>query len=123
MGGRLDSTNVLKSPQLCIITSVGLDHTAFLGDSIEKIAAEKAGIIKENVPAVIAECADVVKEVIEKYAAEKNAPLYFVNPAENIRYLKDKTVFDSENMKDVAIHLLGTYQPKNASAAIKAHSF
>ena len=120
MGGRLDSTNVIKSPQLCIITSVGLDHTAFLGDSIEKIAAEKAGIIKENVPAVIAECAEDVKEVIEKYAADKNAPLYFVNPAENIRYLKDKTVFDSENMKDVAIHLLGTYQPKNASAAIKA---
>jgi dihydrofolate synthase / folylpolyglutamate synthase len=54
MGGRLDSTNVIK-PLISVITNIGMDHTQFLGDTLEKIAIEKAGIIKEKIPVVIGE--------------------------------------------------------------------
>lgn len=75
MGGRLDSTNI-ANPQICAITSIALEHTQFLGDTIEKIAREKAGIIKQNTPVV---CGIMPQEAlleIEKIAAQKNAPLY-----------------------------------------------
>ena len=53
LGGRLDSTNILRKPELCIVTSIGLDHMALLGDTLPKIAAEKAGIFKPGVPAIV----------------------------------------------------------------------
>ena len=75
LGGRLDATNVVDSPLATIITRVSVDHTDFLGDSLEKIAAEKAGILKRGVPAVIASQHREVLAVIERQAAKLGAPL------------------------------------------------
>ena len=78
MGGRLDSTNVLN-PILSVITNIGLDHQQFLGDTIEKIAAEKAGIIKKGIPVIIGETQHSSSEVFRSYARHLNAPIYFAD--------------------------------------------
>ena len=78
MGGRLDSTNVI-TPDLCVITNIGFDHTQFLGDTLPKIAAEKAGIIKPHVPVVIGETHPETRHVFEQRAAELQAPIYFAD--------------------------------------------
>ena len=75
LGGRLDATNVIERPLACAITPVSMDHLDFLGDSIEKIAAEKAAILKRNVPAVIAPQSGAVLGVIERQAKVMRAPL------------------------------------------------
>ena len=80
MGGRLDSTNVI-TPILSIITNIGLDHTAFLGDTLEEIAGEKAGIIKPNVPVVIGEYTDQTRPVFLQKSTEVNAPISFASDA------------------------------------------
>lgn len=76
MGGRLDSTNIIR-PELCLITNIGLDHTAFLGDTLPAIAGEKAGIIKQGVPVVIGEKQPETSPVFEKKAIETAAPLTY----------------------------------------------
>lgn len=76
LGGRLDSTNII-TPQLAVITNISLDHVQFLGDTVEKIAAEKAGIIKPGIPVVIGEAEGDVRRVFEEKAAAANAPLFF----------------------------------------------
>lgn len=76
MGGRLDSTNVIR-PDLSLITHIGLDHTQFLGDTLAKIAGEKAGIIKEKVPVVISERQTECDFVFQTKAEELHAPIYF----------------------------------------------
>ncbi|MCV9386149.1 bifunctional folylpolyglutamate synthase/dihydrofolate synthase [Reichenbachiella ulvae] len=76
LGGRLDSTNII-TPELSVITSIGLDHEDILGAGIENIAREKAGIIKEGVPAVLGEMPALAKEVIQEYAELKSAPCYY----------------------------------------------
>lgn len=78
MGGRLDSTNVI-TPLLCIITNIGFDHTQFLGDTLPKIAAEKAGIIKPGIPVVIGETHPETRPVFEQKAAEMRSPIYFAD--------------------------------------------
>ncbi len=78
MGGRLDSTNVIN-PDLCVITNIGFDHTQFLGDTLPKIAAEKAGIIKPHVPVVIGETHPETRHVFEQRAAELQAPISFAD--------------------------------------------
>jgi dihydrofolate synthase/folylpolyglutamate synthase len=78
MGGRLDSTNVIM-PDLCVITNIGFDHTQFLGDTLPKIAAEKAGIIKPHVPVVIGETHPETKPVFEQKATEQQSPIYFAD--------------------------------------------
>lgn len=86
MGGRLDSTNVV-TPDLSIITNIGYDHTVFLGDTLEKIAAEKAGIIKQEVPVVIGERKKETEGVFVNIADQINAPLYFADgPDTDINY-------------------------------------
>ena len=74
MGGRLDCTNIIK-PMLSIITNIGLDHTQFLGNSLEQIAMEKAGIMKQGVPVIIGETTPETKMVFEVVATEAGAPL------------------------------------------------
>jgi dihydrofolate synthase/folylpolyglutamate synthase len=81
LGGRLDSTNII-TPELSVITNIGLDHTDILGDTLEKIAFEKAGIIKSRIPVVIGEKRSETESVFKKIAAEKNAPLFFAESAE-----------------------------------------
>ena len=83
MGGRLDSTNVI-TPDLCVITNIGFDHTQFLGDTLPKIAAEKAGIIKPHVPVVIGETHPETRPVFEQRATEMQAPIYFADNSYSI---------------------------------------
>jgi dihydrofolate synthase/folylpolyglutamate synthase len=78
LGGRLDSTNVVF-PELSVITNIGMDHMNILGDSLEKIAGEKAGIIKEKIPVVIGEVLPQTISVFEATAKEKNAPLHIAS--------------------------------------------
>lgn len=75
LGGRLDATNVVKKPDLCVITSIGLEHTKILGDTVELIAAEKAGIIKKNVPVLVGP--HCPHETIRQCAREKEASKYY----------------------------------------------
>ena len=76
LGGRLDATNVCE-PRLAVITGIGLDHCDWLGDTVEKIASEKAGIVKPGVPVVLARNAPSVIEVIRRAAAEKGSPFFY----------------------------------------------
>lgn len=120
MGGRLDATNVIEAPLLTVITGIGLDHTAFLGNTIDDIAAEKAGIIKQNVPIVFG--GDDGAEVIAATAKEKKAPYWQVDyaPLTVHDYTLDGTVFDYADYKNVTVSLLGTYQPRNAAVVLTA---
>lgn len=114
MGGRLDSTNVI-TPELSIITNIGLDHTQFLGDTREKIAKEKGGIIKPNIPAVIGQKDEETEGVFRYLANQKSAPITF---AEDLNIMPN---FESD--------LLGHYQLTNqrtvlaALSLISKHSF
>ena len=76
LGGRLDCTNIIR-PDLCIITNISLDHVQFLGDTLEKIAGEKAGIIKSGIPVVIGETTPETRPVFQKKAEEVGAPIHF----------------------------------------------
>ena len=76
IGGRLDATNVIKSPLLTVIMSIGMDHMEILGDTVEQIAAEKAGIIKENCPVGLYPNIDLVYNIIADIAMSKNAKIY-----------------------------------------------
>jgi len=103
LGGRLDSTNVI-TPEVSLITNIGLDHTQFLGDTLEKIAFEKGGIIKENIPVVVGEFQEETYPVFEKLAQEKNAPMYLAS-----KLISE--VFESD--------LKGTYQKKNIKSVLQ----
>ncbi len=119
MGGKLDSTNILSSPKLCIITSISLDHTAFLGDTIEKITAQKCGIIKKDGTVVTSSShSDGIKSIINQACNENNARLYYAAPHSE-KYFTDKTEFNFED-NTYEISLLGAYQPQNAALSIKA---
>ena len=82
LGGRLDSTNIIH-PEVSIITNIGLDHTAILGNTLEAIAAEKAGIIKKDIPVVIGEKQEETYPVFAKIAEEKSAPLFMAEDVED----------------------------------------
>ena len=103
LGGRLDSTNSI-TPEVAVITNIGLDHTQFLGETLPEIAFEKAGIIKKNIPVVIGEEQAAVKSVFIAKAAKESAPIYFASDASE-SYLSD---------------LLGDYQIQNLKTAVAA---
>lgn len=127
LGGRLDSTNVIR-PKLCCITPIELEHTEFLGDTIEKIAGEKAGIIKNCTPVVVAkQGSDSVKKVFEEKAFTRHAPIYFVDEVtKNLSHSFDvqKKVmnisFESEIFTrpiKTSLKMLGKMQLENAALA------
>lgn len=122
MGGRLDSTNIIKSSLLSVITGISLDHTAFLGDTVEKIAAEKAGIIKENGDVLFGGNSKSVEEVIEAKAAEMNADYHFADKTSLDIVSSDLTgsTFNYLGFKEVKLPLLGLYQPSNAANVLCA---
>ena len=122
LGGRLDATNVIKTPILSVITGIALDHTAILGDTEEKIAAEKAGIIKNNVPVLWCGDHQGAERVISERAREMNAPLIKVDrSALTLRSMNLRgTDFDFGCHKEMRIPLLGSYQPLNASNVLTA---
>lgn len=102
LGGRLDATNVI-SPELSLITNIGLDHTQFLGNTLESIAKEKGGIIKKDTPVVISEKQLETTEVFEQLAGENNAELIFAEEEIDNEYKTD---------------LLGDYQQKNSKGVV-----
>ena len=121
MGGRLDSTNVIEDPVLSVITGISLDHTAFLGDTVEKIAAEKAGIIKPGAPCLFCGEDPAAKSVVEDAAKKRHAPFYTCpHDARLITADLNKTVFDWHAWHAVEIPLLGLYQIKNACNVLQA---
>lgn len=128
MGGRLDSTNIIH-PDLSIITNIGLDHTVFLGDSLEKIAAEKAGIIKDNVPVIIGETQKETKQVFLDKAIEKQTAISFADQYYDVDYAllsaENKQVFNVKHDNKVVygnlkLDLLGSYQQNNMVTVLKA---
>ncbi len=101
MGGRLDSTNIV-SPEVSVITNIGLDHTRFLGSTLQAIASEKAGIIKHEVPVVIGESVSETKEVFKTIASAKDAPIYFAEDESFQKYTSDlKGNYQEKNIKTV----------------------
>ena len=122
MGGRLDSTNVIKTPLLSVITGVALDHTAFLGDTVEKIAVEKAGIIKKGVPVLFGGEDECAYQVIKKRADKLGSEIYRTHHAsvQITSATLDGTVFDYGEFKDIKIALLGSYQPRNSANVLEA---
>ena len=122
MGGRLDATNIIDAPLLSVITGVALDHTAFLGDTVEKIAYEKAGIIKEKAPTLYGGEGGIAEEVIAKECNKKQSILYKTDYSSlSISKMNlYESVFNYKDRRDVEIHLLGEYQPRNAAIALDA---
>ena len=122
LGGRLDCTNII-TPELCIITNISLDHTQFLGSTLQEIANEKAGIIKSGIPVVIGETTPETKEVFANKTKECNAPVTFAEeealltvatPVENgYRYIS--SIFGEFNGE-----LGGDYQQKNTNTLLSA---
>jgi len=126
LGGRLDSTNVVN-PLVSVITNIGYDHTQFLGDILEKIAGEKAGIIKNDIPVVIGRKQFETNELFESKASEKNAELFYSEDHYDIKLLqslkpdeqfidiwKDNEIF----LEEVNSPLLGNYQQENIATAL-----
>lgn len=125
MGGRLDATNVL-SPELTVITSVGMDHMEYLGDTIEKIAAEKAGIIKPGVPVVYFRRDEAAAQVIEETAARCGSPVVCVEKTDYIiNHLGNKTIDFSIHSRyysycNLVIPKASLYQVENVTLAVTA---
>ncbi len=121
MGGELDSTNVIDSPEVAVITAIDLDHTSFLGNTIEKVAEAKSGIIKEKTTAVIYECSNTVKEVFTQKCKKIGAKACFCDKkrVKNVIFEQKKTTFDYKKYNNLAISLVGSYQPYNAALAIE----
>ena len=110
LGGRLDSTNIV-TPEVAVITNISMDHTQFLGDTLTKIAAEKAGIIKSTIPVVIGETQPKIKHVFIEKAKQMNAPIQFADEHHTQEYESDlKGVYQQQNKKTVVatIHVLQT---------------
>lgn len=129
LGGRLDATNAVPEPFLTVITSISLDHTDILGDTIEKIAGEKAGIIKKGVPVIFDGSNPAASEVIRKKAREAGAPCREISKnAFKIREVQRKYIAFSRTSaydKDVIcrIPICGIYQVMNACIALEAAEY
>lgn len=128
LGGRLDSTNII-TPEVSIITNIGLDHTNLLGGTLTQIAGEKAGIIKNNTPVVISETHPETAPVFLQTAEEKQAPLFFADHEYRVDYstrsLEHTQILHlakgpEQVLKEVELDLLGSYQHKNLPAVLKA---
>jgi dihydrofolate synthase/folylpolyglutamate synthase len=120
MGGRLDSTNVIERPLATVITPISIDHQDFLGDTVAKIAAEKAGILKHDVVAVVAPQPDEARHVIERQAARLGAPLKVAGQDWTVAPERNRLVYqDEDGLLDLpAPRLFGRHQFDNAGTAI-----
>jgi dihydrofolate synthase / folylpolyglutamate synthase len=127
LGGRLDSTNII-TPEVSVITNISFDHQALLGDTLQKIAGEKAGIVKSGVPVVISQWQPGVDEVFIRKAEELNAPVFFAGK----EYVADYSLTDLDGRQvfnvrrgndliypDLKVDLLGSYQRLNIPAVLK----
>jgi len=120
LGGRLDATNVVARPAMTVITPVSIDHTQYLGDTIEKIAGEKAGIIKRGVPCVVGPQLDPAMEVIERQAGRLGAPVIAQGQHWHVWEERGRLVFQDESgLLDLPLPALpGAHQIDNAGAAL-----
>ncbi len=131
LGGRLDATNII-TPLVSVVTNIGMEHTEFLGDTIQKIASEKAGIIKKSIPVVIGQANEVYNSVFEQYAATLNSKVIY---AEQEFVLGAVEHFDNYNQHfsiertrdnrnfELDIDLLGDYQRHNIVTACAAADY
>ncbi|MBL7883951.1 MAG: bifunctional folylpolyglutamate synthase/dihydrofolate synthase [Bacteroidia bacterium] len=130
LGGRLDSTNVIQ-PELSIITNISFDHTNLLGNTLQKIATEKAGIIKKKTPVVIGETQKVTEHIFRKKAKEQHSKIYFADQLftiKNTKHSADKKIYlqcdiwkdDEIYLKKLESELLGLYQEKNICTVVAA---
>lgn len=127
MGGRLDSTNIIR-PELCLITNISFDHQAYLGHTLEAIAGEKAGIIKNKVPVVIASTQTATQAVFKEKAASQNAPIYFADQLyhlqrtsnSNQQYLEIEYTDALGTVQKFQSDLTGIYQLKNITGVLGA---
>lgn len=125
IGGRIDSTNVI-TPEVSVITTISLEHTEILGDTYEKIAFEKAGIIKKNIPVVIGVKNEEALEVIKKQAIIMESDTYFLGKDFKIKDIKKGNpqqfdyYFNSNAIHDIPLSMAGEHQIENAASAITA---
>ena len=127
MGGRLDSTNIIQ-PELCLITNISFDHQAYLGNSLEEIAREKAGIIKKETPVVIASTQPAIQSVFEGVAKSQQAPIYFADQQYHLKrnensnqQLLSLSYADKNGIeKNIYSDLTGNYQLKNITGVLCA---
>lgn len=135
LGGRLDCTNVCL-PQITVITSIGLDHTHILGDTLEKIAAEKAGILKHGIPVVSGVIQTEARDVIQRHAAERHCPLLQFEEDIHVQRLAPEVCSGTARRfqtltvttpwsthQDCQLPLLGPHQLQNAALAVTAADF
>ena len=122
LGGRLDSTNVIDQAEVSIITSIALEHTEYLGDTTEKIAAEKAGIIKDGSIVVAGKTDEGAAAVIKEKAEEKNSKYYTPDYSliKNLNVSLTGCSFNYDTIENINIPLVGSYQADNAAVAITA---
>ena len=123
LGGRLDCTNIIR-PDLCVITNISFDHVQFLGNTLAKIASEKAGIIKEGIPVVIGETTPETKPVFAEKAIQVNAPIHF---AEEEQFLLESSlneqgnrIYQTKEYADLEGELGGLCQIKNTNTLLSA---
>ncbi len=128
LGGRLDSTNII-TPELSIITNISFDHTDLLGDTLEKIAIEKSGIIKPNIPIIISQTQPEIKHVFRDKAQENKSPIFFADEVYNVfdvAYHKTKYQSfnlrkkDGQTIKGINLDLNGIYQKYNLPGVLLA---
>lgn len=123
LGGRLDCTNII-TPKLCVITNIGFDHMQFLGNTLESIAAEKAGIIKHCVPVVIGESCPETRNVFQKKADAEHAPIIFAQDNCKIISVKERTlgkvIYKTADIDCLESCLAGMCQEKNADTILHA---
>ena len=126
LGGRLDATNSILTPAVCVITQIGYDHMQYLGDTLEQIAAEKAGIIKENIPVVFTDRRTEVTGILTEYAKKKKSRTVVLGKDQILNVnIKNKTIDFSlhtgyYNYVSLLLNTVALYQIENASLAILA---
>lgn len=121
LGGRLDATNIIQAATLSIITKIAIDHKNFLGDTLEAIAKEKAGIIKKEGLVVMPRQEESVMKVVEDTAKKQNAKLYIMEPEEiKLIQVTEEVLWFRYIKETYGLDLIGTYQAYNASIAIEA---
>lgn len=120
LGGRFDATNVIRAPEVSVITSIGLDHTEWLGGTLEQIAREKGGVIKPGRPVVLCGQDPCVEDVIRSICREQGAPLRVSGQPRSLSHTLEGQRFDYGAHSALFLPLLGDYQLKNAAVALDA---
>ena len=122
LGGRLDSTNIIH-PELSVITNISFDHMEFLGDTLEKIATEKAGIIKRNIPVVIGEVLPETRPVFDMKVVEEETDIFYAEEfiqVEFKKYENGNMIVETSDGKTYQVGLCGVYQLKNIATTLTA---